>query len=222
MNTGFDFADFVDEAVERSGGETATASDIQKVRRGLRLLTERWLAQGYNLWRIETHTVLASGQTSGIGLPQNVDDVIQVNSISTGAAESPMRRISPVEYAQLSTKDTQGSPSQYYLDRKEKPKIFLFPIGSPVTPSTVVVYYVARPADFDRYGDATDDVPGRWLDALVSGLALDLARKRPAEGGGYNEALIARLKMEAAEAEDLAQRADRGRQPYRYRNSYSG
>ena len=209
----FEFSDVVDEAVARSGGQEATASDVLSVRRGLRLLTGRWLAQGFNTWRIETRNFTVNGTSPFIVLPENIDDVIQVNVTSDGLSESAMRRISPVEYAQISTKQSQGQPSQYYLDRKEAPRLYLFPIGREMEPDTLTVWYVARPADFDRYGDTTDDVPGRWLEALVSGLALDLARKRPP----YNEPLIQRLQAEAGAAEDLAQRADRGRQRFRYR-----
>jgi hypothetical protein len=215
MSTGFEFADLVDEAVERSGGETATATDILKIRRGLRILTERWTSRGYNTWRIEKLTLLANGIAPSLSLPEDVDDVIQVNVIKTGLTEKPLRRISPVEYAQLTSKGTQGQPSMFYLDRKQKPELALFPIGTPTQMETVVVYYVQRPAEFDHY-TVSDDVPNRWLEALVTGLALDLARKRPP----YNEQLIQRLKMEADEAEDNAQRADRGRQRYRYRTSY--
>ena len=212
----FEFSDVVDEAVARSGGQDATASDIINVRRGLRLLTERWIAQGFNTWRIEQTTVIAGGVSPTIPLPSSVDDVIQVNSKRVDGTESAMLRISETQYAQLSSKNVAGRPSQYWLDRKDTPSLFVFPIGDTNDNVELTVWYVSRPEDFDRYGDTTDDVPGRWLEALVSGLALDLARKRPP----YNEALIARLKGEAAEAEDLAQRADRGRQRYRYRNSY--
>lgn len=214
----FDFSDVVDEAVDRSGGEGSTGADVLRIRRGMRMLTERWAAQGFNTWRIATKTFTISGAaTPSIALGSDVDDVIQVNSQRQGLGEQPMRRISPSQYAQLTTKDTQGQPSQYYLDRQDNPKLFIFPIGTPGFETTLFVYYVSRPEDFARYGDTTDDVPGRWLEALISGLALDLARKRPP----YDEQLIARLKAEAAEAEDLAQRADRGRQRYRYRNSYA-
>lgn len=213
----FDFSDVVDEAVDRSGGETSTAADVLRVRRGMRMLTERWAAQGFNTWRIATKTFTISGTAQTITLGDDVDDVIQVNSQRQGLGEQMMRRISPSQYAQLTTKDSQGQPSQYYLDRRDNPVLFLFPIGTPGYETTILVYYVQRPENFERYGDTTDDVPGRWLEALISGLALDLARKRPP----YNEELIARLKVEAADAEDLAQRADRGRQRYRYRTSYA-
>lgn len=214
MSTGFEFSDVVEEAVGRSGGEEATAADVLKIRRGLRILTERWQAQGYNTWRITTMTDNPTGTTSPLVLPSAVDDVIQVNcQTSATAAESPMRRLSATEYAQLSSKDTTGQPSQYYLERTVPPKLYVYPIGTDAM--ILNIWYVARPEDYDLYGEDTDDVPGRWLEAMISGLALDLARKRPP----YNEQLIARLKGEAAEAEDLAQRADRQRKNYVYRIS---
>lgn len=218
MATGFDFADVVDEAVERSGGQEATASDVAKIRRGLRILTERWMAQGYNTWRICQTTVLATGVATPIQLDECVDDIIQVMvKTSTGdTTEKSLTRISPTQYAQLTRKFTLGEPSQYYLDRKETPQLFLYPVGETTFTHEVNVYYVERPAEYDRFIGDAEDVPGRWLEALISGLALDLARKRPP----YNEPLIQRLKLEYAEAEDLAQRADRGRQRYRYRTSY--
>lgn len=212
----FDFADVLDEAIDRSGGQEATAADVLKVRRGMRILTERWTAAGFNTWRIKNFTSQVNGTSPKISLPERVDDVMQVTAVRSGLSESVLHRIPPSQYMQITTKDTQGQPSQYYLDRTEPPTLFVHPIGTPSVPDTIVVYYVERPADYDAYDDLTSDVPGRWLEALISGLALDLARKRPP----YNEALIQRLKLEAVEAEDLAQRADRGRQHYQYRTSY--
>ena len=210
-DSGFDFADLVDEAVQRSGGETSTAEDILKVRRGMRLLTERWTAAGFNTWRINEMTIMANGPE--VQLPNRVDDVIQVNAIRDGfISESIMRRIPPAEYMQLTDKQTRGLPSQYWFERSDPPKLHVFPIGGPGMEDRLVIYYVERPEAYERYGFESD-VPGRWLEALVTGLALDLARKRPP----YNEGLIARLKSEAMEAEELAQRADRDRARFRYR-----
>ena len=212
--TGFVFSDVVEEAVDRSGGQTATANDILKVRRSLTILTNRWMAQGYNTWRIRHTTIPISGASPEVPLPACVDDVIQVNSILSQGSEAGMKRIPASEYQQLTAKMTQGRPAQYWLQRTVPPVLHIFPIGRSDGPSSLSVAYVEAPEAFQRYGDV-DDVPGRWLEALVLGVALELARKRPP----YDEALIARLKVEAAEAEDLAQRADRDRSNYRVRIS---
>lgn len=209
--TGFDFADILDDAVDRAGGDQTTAADVVRVRRGMRLLLERWEAQGFNTWRIKTTTVLATGLVTTARLPDDLDDVLNVSAVQDHGSESSMRRISATEYAQLATKRSTGNPSQYWLDRKEPPVLHVYPVG----PAPLVITYVARPADFDRFGNNTDDVPGRWLEALILGLALDLARKRPP----YDDALINRLNMEAKEAEGLAQRADRDRIRFRYRKT---
>ena len=95
--SGFDFADVVEDAVQRSGGETATAEDILKVRRGVRLILERWAALRYNTWRLSTISVLAAGPE--VRLTDNIDDIITVTSaLGSGGTESPMTRIGPEQY----------------------------------------------------------------------------------------------------------------------------
>lgn len=211
-DTGLDWADLVDEAVARSGGQAATAADVLNVRRSFRILAERWLAKGFNTWRLTSTEIVVIGLTPELQLPEEVDDVVTVNVRTAGGSEANMRRISPNEYNQLTRPMTQGLPSQFYLDRAAIPVLKIFPIGTPTSPVTLVINYVARPERFQRYGQA-DDVVGRWLEALILGLALELARKRPP----YDEGLISRLKGEAQEAEDIAMAADRGRQRFRYR-----
>jgi hypothetical protein len=213
-DTGFDFADLVDEAVARSGGEGATAADVLNVRRSFRLLTERWLAKGFNTWRIREAQVSVLGVTPVVRLPPQVDDIVTVNVRTAGGSEINVRRISPAEYHSLTNPLTKGMPAMFYLDRTSPPSLYIFPIGTATSPTTLIVSYVARPDGMERYS-AADDVPGRWLEALTLGLALDLARKRPP----YDEALISRLKGEAMEAEDTAMAADRGRHRFRYRIS---
>lgn len=216
MDTGFDFADVVDEVVSRAGGETATAADIQKIRRSARILSERWTAQGFNTWRIRTNQITLSGADPKIVLDKCVDDVIQVMSIKKGSeSETLMKRIPAAEYFQLTKKRTYGLPSQFWLQRTEPPVLHVFPIGSKAGGDALVVDYVERPDSYEAYTDNPDDVPGRWLEAYITGLALDLARKRPP----FDEALIGRLKAEAAEAEGIAQLNDRDRANYRMRIS---
>jgi len=212
-DTGFDFADLVDEASARAGGESTTAAEIIGLRRSLRVLTERWAASGFNSWRVKTTRVGLSGATGEVPLPHGVDDVIVVQAVNSNSNNiSSMRRIPASAYGQLTSKSTKGRPSQWWLNRlNDRPTLKIFPIGDQQN-DTIEIQYVERPDQFARYTD-TNDVAGRWLECLVMGMALELARKRPP----YNEGLIQRLKMEYGEAEVIAQQNDRDRARYRFR-----
>lgn len=210
METGFTFADVYDEVVSRAGGEQTTAEDVIRVRRGLRLLLERWEAKSFNTWRIRMRRVVAVGGQPFIALPPCVDDIIHVTHVRGGE----LTRIPPDRYMTIGPKDRLGTPGEYWLAREECPKLYLHPTGNG---DQLEVWYVERPADFNASSANMGDVPGRWLEAMILGLALDFARKRPGDGGVYNEGLIQRLAAEAAEAEDIAMRADRDRSRFRYR-----
>jgi hypothetical protein len=212
MATGFDFADIYDEVVSRAGGEQSTAEDVLRVRRGMRLILERWEQQGYNTWRIRQQSVLASGSSSGIKLSSCVDDVIHVLRQGGG----PLERATMDRYMRLPDKSKTGRPGLFTLMRQEPPVLRLYPCGDAGTPETLEVWYVDRPDAFSNTGTTHDDVPGRWLEAMIVALAHDLARKRPGPNG-YNEQLIMRLDAERREAEEICRRADRDRARYRYR-----
>lgn len=215
MTQPFDFADLVEEASERAGGETTLATEINSLQRSLYLIQQDWMQRGYPTWRIETHETSVFGDSPYVTLPDCVDDVIQVNSIATeGGGELPMRRIPAAEYMQLTSKMTQGRPTQYYLQRSDPPVLSLYPIGRANAETGIKVMYIKRPEEFERY-QPDSDVPGRWVRALVQALAVELAKKRPP----YDETLIARLERERMMAEDLAKRDDRDRARYRVRIS---
>lgn len=209
MDTGFSFSDVYDEVVARTGGEQTTAEDVTRVQRGLRLLLERWEAKGVTTWRHRYMDIISPTESNEITLDRRVDDIIHVvRSAGGGLDRKPLDRM----YVLARQERLAGVPSSYALMRGDPPKLLVYPWG---VEAEYRLWYVERPAEFRRGADNTDDVPGRWLEALILGLAHDFARKRPP----YNEPLIQRLKAEAAEAEDLAMRAERDRARYRYRIS---
>lgn len=210
MRTGFDFSDIYDEVISRSGGEQSTAEDVIRVRRGMRLVLERWEALQYNTWRIRKTSVVTSDGRAYVDLPEYVDDVMQVTWEDGGA----LTRVTPAFYMQIARKNQMGRPGNFWLAREECPKLYLHPSGGGYR---LDVWYIERPADFDRRRNNMEDVPGRWLEALICALAHDMACKRPQANGGYNEGLISRLAGQAERAEETARRADRDRARYRYR-----
>lgn len=215
MTQPFDFADLVEEASSRAGGESTTASDVYTLQRSLFLIQQDWMQMGYPTWRVETTMLYTSGVVSTVQLPELVDDVIQVNSLLDGTLnELPMKRIPADQYMQITNKETQGRPTQYYLQRSEPPVLHVYPIGTPGTVGGINVMYIRRPEEFERY-QPDSDVPARWTRALVQALAVELAKKRPRSDGSYDEGLISRLENERMRAEALASRDDRDRSRYR-------
>lgn len=213
QDTGFTWADILDEASVRAGGQTMTAAEVLSMQRSFRILMERWQAQGYPSWRIERGEALLDGRSPQIRLPGDVDDVIHANSVVTATgSEATMRRITASEYTQITRKFTEGRPSQYYLDRADPPSLFVFPMGTPNQQGKVVFTYVKRPDAFEAY-EYSSDIPGRWIEALIVNMATELAKKRPPVDMG----LIQMLTADANAAEDRAQRADRDRSRYRVR-----
>lgn len=210
----FDFADLVEEASERAGGDTTTATEVYSLQRSLYLIQQDWQQKHFPTWRVTTETFVLNGESTFITLPSCVDDVMNVNSAVNNMGTAPMRRMPPTEYAQLTSKETSGRPAQYYLQRSDPPCLFIYPIGVESGETTLEVMYIERPPEFERYSP-NSDVPGRWTRALVAALALELAEKRPP----YNEALIQRLTNNKEKAEELANRDDRGRQRFRVRMS---
>lgn len=210
MRTGFTFADIYDEVVSRTGGEQSTAEDVARVRRSIRIVLERWEAKGYNTWRIRSTIIIPTGVSPYVTLSDRVDDVLVVSPTTGGA----LTRINANAYMNIGNRTTTGRPGEWWLDRQEKPRLYLYPTGDS---TELEVWYVERPEEYDDLGDSLYDVPGRWLSALIECVSHDFAKKRPNSDGSYNEDLIARLATDAREMEDIALRADRDRARYRYK-----
>lgn len=209
MQTGFTFADVFDDVVARAGGSDSTAEDAAKVRRGLQILLNRWENAGYNTWRLKTLAVVATGASIGMNLPDNVDDVINVTRLEGGGK---LDRVPVDRFMTFDPQPRRATPSSWALVREERPRLMLYPAGED---DQLIVWYIARPAHYSVGSSGLDDVPGRWMEAVIMGLAHDLASKRPP----YDEQLIERLRASSVAAEELARRADRDRANFRYRIS---
>jgi hypothetical protein len=97
-------------------------------------------------------------------------------SVNQGTANQVDNYISPISrstYATYANKSTQGPPTTYWFDRLINPSITLWPV--PDSSSLTLNYYAVRQMqDASLTGGETPDVPYRWLDALVAGLAYRL------------------------------------------------
>jgi len=206
-----DIADAIEEAYERAGLEARTGYDYRTARRSLNILSAEWSNRGLNLWTVQENSLVLTPGTKTYTLPADTIDIIEtiirVNSNGT-PLDYTVSRIGVGDYATLPNKNSTGRPLQIYMDRQVNPTYTLWPV--PDLPYTIIYWTMRRIQDATNATDVMD-MPVRFVPALVSGLAFQLAMKRPEAA-----ARVPMLKAEYMEQFQLAADEDRGREPARF------
>lgn len=132
-----------------------------------------------NLWTVDLQSIpLIQGQAT-YSIPAETVMITDAY-VRTGSGQSTIDRIiypiSESEYAAISNKNTQGTPTQFWFNRLISPTItfYLTPDGN--GPYTVYYYRVRNLQDAIPANGQNVEVPYRWLDAVTAGLAHRLAR----------------------------------------------
>ena len=193
--------ELIEEAFERCGSELRTGYDLRTARRSLNLLTIEWANKGINLWTIEQGSIpLVQGQIT-YDLPADTIDLLEhVVRTQSGQAQTDINisRISVDTYSTIPNKNAQGRPIQVWINRQSGAK---YPVGGqpngtdPITgidhPQINVwpapeqsnyytfVYWRLRRIQDAGTGITTQDIPFRFLPAMVAGLAYHLSLKIP-------------------------------------------
>lgn len=185
--------DIVEEAFERCGLEVRTGYDFRTAKRSLDLLSIEWANRGINMWTIEEGQIdMVTGQAA-YDLPVDTVDllsqVIRTNSgDATNQQDLTITRISVITYSDIPNKLVQGRPIQVWIDRQsgatepggvKSPKIYVWP--TPDTPGSQYkfVYWRLRRIQDAGTGITTQDIPFRFLNCMIAGLAYYLAIKLP-------------------------------------------
>jgi len=219
-----DLTELVEEAFERCGAELRTGYDLRTARRSLNLLFADWANRGINMWTFEQGTIPLVAGTATYDLPANTVDLME-HVIRTGAgsastqADLTITRISVSTYATIPNKLQQARPIQVWIERLQpNPRITVWPVPDNTTPYTFVYWRLVRIDDAGN-GVNTMDVPFRFLNCMVAGLAYYLALKIP---NGTQRLDV--LKAQYDEAWDLASSEDREKAAVRFvpRNSFIG
>jgi hypothetical protein len=194
-----DIDELIQEAYERIGIDGSRSGyQLKSARRSINLLLSEWDNRGVHLWKVEKATVnLVLGQAEynyaadPTNFPNNINDVLEAyvrnNTVTTAPVDISLSKIDRSAYASLPNKLSQGTPSQYYVQRTVNPSIFLYQTaGSNYSNSSnpsnyqFIFYYLARIEDAGTYTN-TPNVVFRFLPALTSGLAYYLAVKHAPE-----------------------------------------
>lgn len=190
--------ELVEEAFERCGSELRTGYDLRTARRSLNLLTIEWANRGINLWTIEQGSIPLTLGTITYSLPVDTIDLLD-HVVRTGTGQNQndinITRISESTYSTIPNKNAQGRPIQVWINRQSGasypdglippgveisyPSINVWPAPNLSNYYTFVYWRLRRIQDAGTGGTATQDIPFRFLPAMVAGLAYYLSMKIP-------------------------------------------
>jgi hypothetical protein len=217
--------ELVEEAYERAGLELRDGYDMRTARRSLNLLTIEWANRGINLWCIEEGQIpMVTGQAI-YDLPIDTIDLLD-QIIRTGTGQNQIdiniSRISESTYATIPTKNALGRPIQVWINRQSGatepvsgvayPQINVWPTPNDPGNQYTFVYWRLRRIQDAGNGTNTQDIPFRFLTAMVAGLALYIAMKKPEVSSDR----IMMLKGDYEAQFDLATQEDREKADIRF------
>ena len=185
-----DTGEIIQEAYERCGLETKSGYDLKTARRSLNLLLTKWVNDGVNLFTLDLETTdmtedqgyVTFNSTSHLDV---LDAAIRDNSNSSDTSDIILERISMDEYLAIPSKLNTGKPVQYAVERNSQftsstsatHKVYLWPIPDQ-TYYQFLSWSIKYPQDVSATYTQNPDIPRRYLPALVSGLAVELAVKK--------------------------------------------
>ncbi len=216
-----------EEAFERCGLELRSGYDFRTARRSLNFMLTEWANRGINLWTIEQGQITLVQGTATYDLPVDTVDLLEhvIRTFPNSTANQTdinINRISVSTYATIPNKLTQGRPIQVWVNRRSGqttdgeilyPQINVWPSpdqGTEESPYYYFVYWRLRRMYDAGNGANVEDIPFRFQNALVAGLAYMLSVKLP-------DALqrVPMLKQQYDEAWELAAGEDREKAPDR-------
>ena len=187
--------DIIEEAFERTGVQgTRTGYQLRSARRSLNIMFQEWANRGVHLWKVKLAKVpLVEGQaeysfaSDSENFPEDLDTVLEAyyrnNSTATAPQDIALTKIDRSAYSATPNKLAKGTPSQYYVERKLNPSIFLYTtpsssVSDATTPSNFqfCFYYLAKIQDVGDYNN-TSDIVNRFYPCMISGLAYYLSQK---------------------------------------------
>lgn len=219
-----DLNTLVEEAFERCGKELRSGYDMRTARRSLNLLTIEFANRGINLWTIEQGSQTLTYNVADYDIPVDTIDLLDhVIRTGTGTNQTDINisRISVSTYATIPNKNATGRPIQVWFQRKtgatdsvnivQYPQIHVWPKPDNSQTYTFVYWRLRRIQDAGN-GINGQDIPFRFLPAMVAGLAYYLSMKLEGVDPGRRQ----ELKMDYEQQFQLAADEDREKAPIRF------
>ena len=186
----FSIDEIIEDAYERIGLQGVSGNQLRTARRSLNIMFQEWANRGLHYWEVANNSItLVDGQatytmfrstadgTSDATAVYGVDDILEA-SYRNSNVDTPLTKISRSQYQAFSNKTSEGTPSQYFVQRfidKITVTLYLTP-GSTEAGNFLNYYYVKRIQDAGAYSNEAD-VPYRFVPCMTAGLAYYLSIK---------------------------------------------
>jgi hypothetical protein len=233
----FDVAEIAQEASERAGVEFRSGYALRSARRAMELLFIEWANRGLNLWTVDGPTTI--DLTPGVyrySLPEDTVDLIEHNIRTwppgnggwdaewdgpsddfdwsgNHPSDLPLTRFTVSSYAAIPNKLARGRPSVISIRRLIQPYFLLWQVPSDSQFYQVVYWRLRRIAPLQPGGTAVPEIPWRFLNAIVAGMAFYFALKSTDPKA---LAKVQLLKGEYQEQFQLASDEDRDRASFQF------
>jgi len=152
---------------------------IQNAVMELNALFTRFNNLGPNLWTVDLQSIPLVQGSATYSIPAETIQILDVYIRTTAGTQTTDRILYPLsrtEYASLSNKNTQGFPSQFWFDRTISPTITFYLTPDGAGPYDAFYYRYRQVQDSLLPNGHVAEIPNRWIDALIAGLAHRLCR----------------------------------------------
>lgn len=172
-------AEFVLAAYRRCQVHATSLNQEQmfEARLALNFLLSEWSNTQPNLWEVDLQTMPLTQGVATYQVPAATVMILDLY-LTIGSAPTQDRYLYPVsrtEYASYSNKITQGPPTVYWYDRLISQNVTFYPVPDGNGPYTAKFYSVRQTQDADVQNGYNVEVPYRFYEAYVSGLAWKLS-----------------------------------------------
>ena len=187
-----------------------TQEHMQSARMATNMMLSTWSNKGVNLWAVDLVTTPVTQGVSTYSVDPNTVMILDAYVETINSSSQPIDRIilpvSRTEYASYPNKEQQGYTTVYWFDRLISPTITLWPVPDGTSAQYLKYYRVIQVQDADYAsttsgGGQTVDIPYRWLEAFMDGLAYRLAKV-------WNPQMAVGLKAAADESYKIASQQD--------------
>ena len=132
-----------------------------------------------NLWKVELYTVTMVEGTAEYTLPTRLVGIRDAFIRTTSGGTSTDRVVWPLSTAEWDAqpnKSLEAPPQSYWINKTMAPTVTMWPVPDGSATYTLYLRMMTQIQDVSLKSGATLDVPYRWIEVFVAGLAYRLSK----------------------------------------------